>query len=169
MARLARPRMAAAGSISTPTSSASGQRRPAASRNRADPQPGSTTRAGRHPLAAAHAIMLSMTGAGVKVWPRPRRRAGPRSAQNAAPSGSPPARTCSRTAARPAASAGDPGRPAAASRCSARDQPGTLAAPSRAAAASQARLVHGAAAGQRRYWQASGGIRTTGWHRITST
>src|SRR5262249_48022919 len=66
---------AASGSVSRPTSSASGQRRPAAARNRAEPAPGSTTRAGVR-ARPAHEIMLPTTGAGVNVWPAPRRRSG---------------------------------------------------------------------------------------------
>ena len=109
-----------------------GQRRPAARSIRAEPEPGSTTRAGRMPVPAAQAIMLSMTGGGVNVCPRTRRRAGLRSAQKAAPSGSSPARIRSRAARQRRRSPGlRPAAPAARSR-SAPDQPATRARPQRA-------------------------------------
>src|SRR5215468_5775548 len=99
-ASVARPMSAASGSVSRPTSSASGQRRPAAARNRAEPAPGSTTRAGVR-ARPAHEIMLPTTGAGVNVWPAPRRRSGGLIRQNASPSGSSPARIRARNPATP--------------------------------------------------------------------
>src|SRR5262245_703593 len=99
-ASVARPMSAASGSVSRPTSSASGQRRPAAARNRAEPAPGSTTRAGVR-ARPAHEIMLPTTGAGVNVWPAPRRRSGGLIRQHASPAGAPPARIRARTPATP--------------------------------------------------------------------
>ena len=90
-ASVARPIIAASGSVSTPSRVASGQRRPAAARNRAEPVPGLTTRAGLR-VRTAQPTMPCTTGAGVNVWPDGRRWAGPRSRQNASPSGSSPAR-----------------------------------------------------------------------------
>src|SRR5262249_49274713 len=80
--------------------SAAGKRRPAAARNRAEPAPGSTTRAGVR-ARPAHEIMLPTTGAGVNVWPAPRRRSGGLIRQNASPSGSSPARIRARNPATP--------------------------------------------------------------------
>ena len=131
--------IAAAGSISTPIRAASGQWRPAASSIRAEPEPGSTTRAGRIPVPAAQAIMLSMTGGGVNVCPRTRRPAGLRSAQKASPSGSSPARIRSRTAVTARVLPGPRSAARAARSCSAPDQPATEPAPSRLARVISAR------------------------------
>src|SRR5262249_9802271 len=49
----------------------------------------------------AHEIMLPTTGAGVNVWPAPRRRSGGLIRQNASPSGSSPARIRARNPATP--------------------------------------------------------------------
>ena len=90
-ASVARPIIAASGSVSAPFRAVSGQQRPAAARNRAEPVPGLTTRAGTR-VRAAQPTMPWTTGAGVNVCPDGRRCAGPRNRQNASPSGSSPAR-----------------------------------------------------------------------------
>ncbi len=118
--------------------------------------------------------MLSMTGAGVKVWPslappvRPAQRA-ERVAQwvPACPDLLPHGRQ--RRGPRLAgglsrAGAGPGGQPLLG--------PGPAGHAGRAELArrrQQALLGHGSAAGQRHYRQASGGIRTTVWHRISGT
>ena len=132
---------AASGSVSMPMSRARGHRRPAASRNRADPVPGSTTWPGPVSPAcrAAHPIMLATTGAGVSVWPSCLRSAAVLAALSASPSGSPPAAIAARIASSggagpvlPAAAA------AAASSRSAADRAATRSAPSPSAALTSA-------------------------------
>src|SRR6266516_2271882 len=141
-ARVALPIIAASGSVSTPNRAACGQRRPAVTRNLAEPVPGSTTRAGERPRAA-QATMLRTTGHGVNVWPAGRRCAGPRIRQNASPSGSSPARirflicVTSPAPARPG-QATPMWEAASARRCSAPDQPVTWSAPSLTATAASA-------------------------------
>ncbi len=90
-------------------------------------------------MPAAQAIMLSITGGGVNVCPSARRPADPRSAQNASPSGSSPARIRSRTTASARVLAGPRPAPRAARSRSAADQPATPAAPSRTARSTSAR------------------------------
>ena len=157
-ARVARPIIAASGSLSTPTRFAAGQRRPAAARNLAEPVPGSTTRAGLR-VRAAQPTMAATTGAGVKVWPADRRRVAARTRQNASPSGSAPARIwpgMPPLSASPASPARGMVPAASARRCSASDQPATCSAPiwtaslasaSSAAEAAAARPAWAAAAG----------------------
>src|SRR5262249_45172716 len=67
-ARVALPIIAASGSVSTPIRAACGQRRPAATRNRAEPVPGSTIRAGARARAAQPAL-LRPTGPRGEVRP----------------------------------------------------------------------------------------------------
>ena len=123
-----------------PTSRARGHRRPAASRNRAEPVPGSTTWPGPASPAclAAHPIMLATTGAGVSVWPSRLRSAAVLVALSASPSGSPPAAIPARIVSSGSPGPGLEAAAAAASPRSAADRPATRSAPSSSAALTSA-------------------------------